>query len=213
VQAPSVHNDVASAPVTDGLVVHWAARYDLLVRLLTLGRERPFRERLLGPANLQPGESVLDVGCGTGTLALLAKRRVAPTGTVTGIDASPEMIARARRKAARARQDVSFRVAAAEALPFADASFDVVLSTVMLHQLPRATRQLAVREMKRVINPNGRVLCVDFVRSNRRGLLAHFHKHGRVSPHDLIELVTNAGLTVGDSGAIGAWDLQYVVGR
>src|SRR5713101_5074833 len=123
-----------------GLVVHWAARYDLLVTLLTLGRERRFRERLLEPARLESGESVLDIGCGTGTLAIAAKRRVEPSGVVRGIDASPEMIARAQRKADKAGADIAFEIAPAQLLPFPDAQFDVVLSTVMLHHLPRSGR-------------------------------------------------------------------------
>jgi ubiquinone/menaquinone biosynthesis C-methylase UbiE len=75
------------------------------------------------------GESVLDVGCGTGSLAIAARRRLGTDGKVFGIDASPEMIARATSKVARAGISVSFRVAVAEALPFPDAQFDVVLST------------------------------------------------------------------------------------
>ena len=83
-----------AAPVTKGRVMRSSARYyDLLVWLLTLGRERAFRERLIELARLRPGEWVLDVGCGTGTLAIAAKRRVGPAGNVHGIDASPEMIA------------------------------------------------------------------------------------------------------------------------
>jgi ubiquinone/menaquinone biosynthesis C-methylase UbiE len=201
------------APAASGIVVHWAARYDWLVWLLTLGRERRFRERLLRPARLQRGESVLDVGCGTGTLAIAARRLVGAEGEVHGVDASPEMIARARGKAARAKANVTFDTAFAQALPYPDARFDVVLSTVMLHHLPTKTRQQGVREMRRVLEPGGRLLAVDFVRSSgrKRGLLGHFHRHGRVEPRALVELVSGAGLNVVDSGAVGAWDLQFVL--
>jgi len=105
-------------PSTTGLVLHKAAGYDLLLWLVTLGRERAFRERMLKYAHLQPGETVLDVGCGTGTLALLAKEQVGPTGEVCGIDASPQMIARAQKKARRAGIDVSFKNAFAQSLPY-----------------------------------------------------------------------------------------------
>jgi ubiquinone/menaquinone biosynthesis C-methylase UbiE len=205
--------DPASTPGATGLVVHWAARYDLLVTLLTLGRERRFRQRLLDLARLAPGESVLDIGCGTGTLAIAAKRNVGTAGEVHGIDASPEMIARARHKSKRARLDVVFDVAPAQSLPFPDARFDVVLSTVMLHHLRRAAREEAVREVRRVLKPGGRFLAVDFVKSSGKGLLAHFHKHGRVDPRDLIALVTGAGLRLIDSGPVGTWDLQFVLGE
>lgn len=203
----------SSAPSKTGLVVHWAGRYDLLLTLLTLGREGRLRERMLDLARLAPGESVLDIGCGTGTLAIAAKRRVGTSAVVHGIDASPEMIARAARKARRAAMGIAFETAPAQSLPFPDARFDVVLSTVMMHHLPRVGREEAVREARRVLRPGGRLLVVDFVRGSGKGLRAHFHRHGRVDPRDLITLVSGAGLTVMDSGPVGRWDLQFVLAR
>lgn len=105
-----------SAPGTSGSVIHWAAPYDLLVFLLMLGRERSFRERLIGLARLRPGDAVLDIGCGTGTLAIAARRHVGPSGSVHGVDASPEMIVRATKKASKAGVDVTFRRGVVEAL-------------------------------------------------------------------------------------------------
>jgi ubiquinone/menaquinone biosynthesis C-methylase UbiE len=202
-----------SAPGTTGIVLHNAVRYDLLVWLMTLGRERSFREKLLAPARLEPGESVLDVGCGTGTLAIAAKRRVGSSGSVHGVDASPEMIARAGKKATKAGVDVVFNNGLAEALPFPDSHFDVVLSTVMLHHLPRAAREAGLREMRRVLKPGGRLLVVDFGGSPRRGkgLLGHLHRHGRVDPRDLSGLVSGSGLSVTESGAAGMRDLIFVL--
>ena len=134
--------DGRPGPGAKGLVLHSAARYyDLLAWLLTLGREGRFRDRLVELARLEPGHAVLDVGCGTGTLAVSAKRRVGLTGTVHGVDASPEMIERARRKSAKAGVEVTFEIGTVEALPFPDARFDAVLSTLMLHHLPRPVRQ------------------------------------------------------------------------
>src|SRR5579859_367463 len=127
-------------PKPRGAVLHGARGYDLVVWLFTLGRERRFREKLLALAGLQEGESVLDVGCGTGTLALLAKERVG-SAVVTGIDASPQMVARAKRKAARAGAAVEFLEASADALPFPEARFDLVLSTLMLHHLGAEARR------------------------------------------------------------------------
>jgi ubiquinone/menaquinone biosynthesis C-methylase UbiE len=192
--------------------VHWAARYDFLIWLVTLGRERNLRERLLQPARLQVGESVLDVGCGTGTLAIAAKRRVGPAGSVYGIDASPAMIARAIKKAKKAGTDVTFDNGLAESLPFADARFDVVLSTVMLHHLPRQLRERGVREMRRVLRPGGRLLAVDFGPPQKgSGPLAHFHRHGSIDRRQLVHLVTDAGLRVVESGELGMWALQFVL--
>src|SRR5688572_31569590 len=101
-------------------VVTWAGRYDFLIWLLTFGRESRFRELLLAPARLKQGESVLDVGCGTGSLALVAKRIVGPAGKVHGIDASVPMVARAKSPAHRRRVDAHFAVARAAALPLPD---------------------------------------------------------------------------------------------
>jgi ubiquinone/menaquinone biosynthesis C-methylase UbiE len=194
-------------------VVHWARRYDLLVSVFTLGREGRLRRLMLDRAQIEPGESVLDVGCGTGTLAIAAVRRVRGTGSVSGIDASPEMISRARAKAARAGVTVTFDVAGAEALPFPDASFDVVLSTVMLHHLRRDARAACMREIRRVLAPGGRVLVVDFgVNTGQRGFFAHVHRHGRVHLRDLVALQTDAGITVADSGNLGFGTLLYVLG-
>ena len=195
-------------------VVHWAKRYDLLITVLTLGRERALRETMLDLGKVGTGESVLDVGCGTGTLAIAAKRRVGPTGSVRAIDASPEMIARARAKTTKAKVDVAFEVARAEALPFSDGQFDVVLSTVMLHHLRRAAREECVREIRRVLRPGGRLLAVDFgvKGAGHRGPLAHFHKHGRVKLDDLIALLADAGLEIVESGSTGVGSLLFVLG-
>ena len=198
---------------TAGTVLHWAARYDLLIWLVTLGRERRFRERLLNPARLQPGESVLDVGCGTGTLAIAAKARVGAAGSVHGIDPSTAMIARARNKASKAAAEVTFESGFAESLPFPDARFDVVLSTAMLHHLPRGARQQGVAEMRRVLKPGGRLLAVDFggASPNGKGLLARLHRHGQTKPGELIDLVSSSGLRIVESGEIGTWDLHFVL--
>src|SRR5262249_52223602 len=134
-------------PHTHGLIINWAARYDLLAWLLTHGKERELRERIIALAGLENGNTVLDVGCGTGTLAIAAARHVGSTGSVRGIDASPSMIARATRKAAKAGARVVFEIGVAERLPFADGQFDVVLSTLMLHHLPRSTRQQCATEI------------------------------------------------------------------
>jgi ubiquinone/menaquinone biosynthesis C-methylase UbiE len=107
--------------------VHQRVREERLW-LVTRSRELGFREKVLQLARLEPGQSVLDVGCGTGTLAIAAKRQVGPTGTVCGIEASPEMIARANRKARKTGVGVVFENGLAEALPFPDAHFEVVLS-------------------------------------------------------------------------------------
>jgi len=197
---------------TGGAVIQWARSYDLLIKLLTLGRERAFRERLLQPARIRPGESVLDIGCGTGSLAIAAKRYTGESGSVHGIDPSERMIDRARRKSSRANLDVAFSVGFAQSLPFPAARFDLVLSTVMLHHLPRVARLDALREARRVLKPDGRLFAVDFAISDhgRKGLLGHLHRHGGLKARDLVGPITEAGFTVTDSGPIDVWDLFAV---
>jgi ubiquinone/menaquinone biosynthesis C-methylase UbiE len=204
----------AAKETTTGRVLHSAGVYDLLAWALLGSHERAFRQRVLDLGRVSPGGAILDVGCGTGTLALLAKERVGPAGVAHGVDASPEMIARARKKARRAGLDVAFDEAVIEALPFPAATFDTVISTLMLHHLPRALRAKGAREMHRVTRPGGRVVVVDFGgRTGGRSFLERFHRHGRLELAEMIRVLTGAGLTVEESGAMGVHDLQFVVAR
>jgi ubiquinone/menaquinone biosynthesis C-methylase UbiE len=197
-----------------GALLHSPRLYDLTVWLALFGRERRCRERMLDLARLQPGECVLDVGCGTGTLAIGAKARVGACGTVYGIDASAPMIARARSKAGRAALEVQFETAAAQALPLADASIDVALASLMLHHLGRAARGDMARELQRVVARGGRVLVIDFVHSTRRhrGPFAHFsHGHGHVEQGEVGALLTEAGFRVSEQGAVGFQDMHFTL--
>lgn len=205
--------DKYSAPGTKGRVLHSPVAYDLLAWLLLLGKERAFRDRLVDLAGVQPDQSVLDVGCGTGSLAMAAKRRVGPGGSVQGVDASVEMIARAKKRARKAALDVTFETGVVEALPYPNGRFDVVLSTLMLHHLPRAARELCAREIRRVLKPGGRALVVDFGQSGtHKGLIEHIHRrHGAVPPREIIDLLGGAGLQVMESGAVGVRDLNFVL--
>ena len=197
-----------------GAVLHSAVFYDAIVWLALRGRERQLRQRLLDLSRLQSGEAVLDVACGTGTLAILAKKTVGRSGTVCGVDASPEMLARARSKAARAGVEVRFENAAAQALPFPDTSFDLALGTMMLHHLGRAARRELAAELRRVVRPSGRVLLVDFARTEakRRGLAAHFrHRHGHVDLPEIIGLLEGAGFQSIESGPVGIKNLHFAL--
>jgi demethylmenaquinone methyltransferase/2-methoxy-6-polyprenyl-1,4-benzoquinol methylase/phosphoethanolamine N-methyltransferase len=160
--APHTHGPTPDAPATAGRLIRWARFYDPLVWLMTLGQTRKLRALPLDLAALRPGERVLEIGCGTGAVALPAARRVGPGGRVVGLDAAPEMIAEARRKARRAHNPAQFRVEPAEALSFPAGSFDVALSSLMMHHLPGDLKRRALIEIRRVLRPGGRVIIVDF---------------------------------------------------
>lgn len=202
---PSAHDAV-------GRTIHGAARYDLLVALLTLGGERRLREKILDLADLRPGEQVLDVGCGTGSLALLAKRRVGASGSVDGLDPSPQMLERAAAKARRAGVVLTLTQGAVQAMPYPDASFDVVLSTFMLHHVPGPARRAMAHEIRRVLKPDGRALPVDFgpPDASRRSATDHFHRHGFVRIDEIVADLKAAGFDTA-SGPVGAKGLNFVV--
>lgn len=204
--------EARTLPKTSGLILHRAAQYDLLLWLLTLGRERSFRARALSLAHLSPGESVLDIGCGTGTLAITAKRLVGSTGRVCGIDAAPEMVSRAGKKARNAGLEVDFRNALVESMPFPDEEFDVVLSTLMLHHLPAKLRVQCAAEVRRVLKPGGRLLAIDFgTAPGTKGIVAHFHRHGHINLEEMAMIFREAGLNVREKGKVGIGDLEYLV--
>lgn len=193
-----------------GIVLHKAAGYDLLARILTFGREGRFREFMLRLAELQPGEAVLDVACGTGTLAIAAKRKVGSDGSVTGVDASAEMIERARTKADRAGLDLTFVEGTAQELPMDDGQFDIVMGTLMLHHLPKPARSLFTREAWRVLKPGGRLLLIDFGKPLRKSRLPRLHRHGLIDMHAIGTLLEENGFEIRDTDAVGTKNLNYI---
>jgi ubiquinone/menaquinone biosynthesis C-methylase UbiE len=142
---------------TRGIVMDWGWTYDLVMWFLTFGRERALRQRIADMIGYQPGEAVLDVGCGTGSLALVAKERVGNAGRVHGIDPAPKQIDRARAKASRQGLDVNFQLGVFEKLVFPDQTFDVVQSTFAIDHAPADLQRQGLREIARVLKPGGRL--------------------------------------------------------
>ncbi len=211
-QAPKEEHEI-----TTGKTIHQARLYDLLGAILMLGQGPAMRKRTIVLAHLVPGERVLEIGCGTGEIALRAKARTGPTGSVAGIDPSPETIAVARQKAARANLNIDYRVAGAEALPFADATFDVVLSSLMMHHLPEDLKPRALAEIRRVLKPGGRLLVVDFTEpTSRLGRLQPVwlvHRRLPSDVRDLPGLLEAAGFTAVEAGPTRFSYLGFVQGR
>ena len=149
--------------------------YDPMTRLLGGTRARA---ELLRQAALEGGQRVLDIGCGTGTLAIEIKRRQ-PQIDITGLDPDPRALARARRKAERAGVAVRFEQGFGGEVPFPDASFDRVLSSFMFHHLPADERGKMLREARRVLARNGSLHLADFTpprsqSQQRHGLLSRW---------------------------------------
>ena len=135
--------------------------YDPVVALTT--RETTFKRRLIEQASPAAGEKILDLGCGTGTLALLIKQTEAEA-ELFGLDADPEMLARARAKAEASGLEIHFEEGFADRLPYEDASFDKVVSTLFFHHLERAVKEQTVAEIARVLRPGGRLHVADWGR-------------------------------------------------
>lgn len=194
----------AQSVETRGIVMNWGWSYDLMVGVLDAtvlrGKLEEVRRKTIDLAQLQAGEQALDVGCGTGTLALKAYARVGATGRVCGIDPAPRQLARARSKAAHRDASIDFQIGVIERLPFPDHSFDVVLSTLMMHHLPDDIKRRGLTEIARVLKSGGRLVIVDFA------LLGGHHGQpgqlgaGSIGIQELPALVKDAGFSQIESG-------------
>lgn len=168
--------------------------YDPLLRLM--GGDR-VRAALIEQIALQPGDRVLDLGCGTGSLAIQLLGSC-PQARVCGMDPDPKALAHARRKATRAGLEIEWQEGFADALPFEDGSFDCVVSSLVFHHLAPATVRAAIPEIRRVLRPGGSLNVLDFGAAGHgfHGLLSHLasHQHGDEDlAGELPELMEKAG--------------------
>jgi ubiquinone/menaquinone biosynthesis C-methylase UbiE len=135
--------------------------YDPVVALTT--RERSFKQRLLAQAALEPKHEVLDLGCGTGTLAIWAAQ-AEPSARVTALDGDPTVLKRAREKAERADVSIQFDQGLSYELPYASQSFDRVLSSLFFHHLLPADKERTLAEVFRVLRAGGELHIADWGR-------------------------------------------------
>ena len=126
--------------------------FDRFVRATT--REPEFKRRLVEGIDARPSAAILDLGAGTGTLALQLKERW-PDARVTGLDADPEILAISRRRTAEAGREIEFVEGFSNELPFEDESFDLVTSTLFFHHIDTDTKAATLREVARVLRPGG----------------------------------------------------------
>lgn len=176
--------------------LHWLLpMYDLLTKQTGIDRAR---SALLQQAELRPGQQVLDVGCGTGTLAVMLKRQH-PEIEVIGLDPDPKALALARRKAQRAGVSPLFDQGFSDALEYAADSFDHVFSSFMLHHLQSDQKEETLREIRRVLKPGGYLHLLDFrgLESATSSLSLWFHSRHNLEGNSearILTLMAKAGL-------------------
>lgn len=176
---------------------HWSlALYDPMVKLL--GGDAA-RATLLEHAAVRPGQRVLDIGCGTGSLLVQIKRKY-PNVEVVGLDPDPRALARARRKGQRSALSFHLDQGFADELPYADGTFDRVFSSFMFHHLEDANRVRTLREVRRILKPGGGLHLMDFVKaesvSTGRAIARWIHSGPRLkdnSDERILSLMREAG--------------------
>jgi ubiquinone/menaquinone biosynthesis C-methylase UbiE len=160
-QNNSAHEQVDIDKIMKSQMEKAVPSYDSYMRKMTFGRERTLREMTVGLAQVKPGDCVLEVGCGTGTLTLAAKRQAGLSGKVFGIDVIPGMIELSQRKAKQANEDITFQLGSIDDIPFPANHFDVVMCSFMIFHMSETTRRKGIEEVYRVLKPQGRLLVLD----------------------------------------------------
>ena len=187
--------------------------YDPIVKLL--GTDKAGR-KLVDQAALRPGHRVLDIGCGTGTLAVFIRTSHADV-EVVGLDPDPKALARASKKAERGGVSIRFDQGFAGSLPYPDGSFDRVFSSMMFHHLPTGEKEKMLREVRRVLVPGSSFHMMDFAgpEDQETGWLARrIHSSEQLKDNceqRVLALMNQAGFA--DASRAGDWDIRLGLGR
>jgi demethylmenaquinone methyltransferase/2-methoxy-6-polyprenyl-1,4-benzoquinol methylase/phosphoethanolamine N-methyltransferase len=213
------NSQVQTGPKTTGATIHTASKYDLHTSLMGLGVNRSNSRMIVEMAKIKSGDTVLDVGCGSGNLTLTSAKYTGRSGSVYGIDAAPEMIEVARTKAQRHGLSATFEVALIESLPYPDAKFDAVISRLVIHHLPDDLKRRGFAEVLRVLKPGGAFFVADF-KLPTNPLLAHlstvFFGHGKMvqsNPESIVPILTQTGFIDVTSGPTRSVFLEFVSAR
>lgn len=207
-----------SAETTGRTIDSWANLYDKLVAVLVSpGKKKRLQTKIFEIAQIKPGEDVLDVGCGTGSLAIAVRKTQEGQGRVVGIDPSANMLEVAVKKADKAQSDVDFRVGVIENLEFSTNQFDVVLSSFMIHHLPDDLKKEGMAEVYRVLKPGGRFVIID-VEPATFSLISLLHGHRQSDGQPSVqssyrEFMGEAGFKNLETGETGVKSLVYITGK
>jgi len=200
------HSHDARTETEGNALDRMAPFYDKLVQILTLGKDQKARVETISLAQIKPGENVLEVGCGTGSLAIAAAKQVGANGAVFGIDPAPKMIEIAQRKTAKTNFQVEYRVGVIEDLPYPDNSIDVVLSSLMMHHLPDHLKSIGLREVNRVLKRGGRLAIVEL--DSSRFSLINFG-HGRITSENRFALELKQLMLTNGFSDVEIKDMRY----
>lgn len=150
--------------------------YDFVSNLIGFGKR--FLRRVLDAAEIQNGNTVLDIGCGTGVLLLLGKKKF-PGASFIGVDPNEKALHIAKRRFTKANVDIKVIQAFGEDLPLPNVSIDVVASSLAFHHMPNKAKVKTIQEIKRVLKPGGRVVIADFGPTNVKWIpkLSHLFIH------------------------------------
>ena len=200
---------------TPGLVLRHGAGYDAFAAVFFGGRRRHVYTKLAELSGLTAGDQILDMGCGPGYFTRILAGAAAPGGSAVGVDASEEAVAQARKVTRLA--NCTFVDGVAEAIEAPDGTYDVVVTSLMMHHLPEDLRPRVVEEMFRVLRPGGRVLIADFrppaSRIGRHIVGAITGPMMRNTAVDLLEPMTRtAGFEQIVTGDVRPW-MHYVQAR
>jgi demethylmenaquinone methyltransferase/2-methoxy-6-polyprenyl-1,4-benzoquinol methylase/phosphoethanolamine N-methyltransferase len=201
---------------TKGHTIHsWARYYDLVVSLISLGREKRFRRAALELVDIKPEMNILDVGCGTGSLTIAAKQKQGDEGMMVGIDPSSNMISLARDKADKVGLEIDFQVGVIEKLDLPEDQFDLVLSSLMMHHLPDELQLTGLEEVMRVLKPGGRLLIIELDPS-AFSLVTLIHGHSSQLSAELENLhsyLENTGYESIEYGRLNFRGFSYMIGN
>ena len=194
----------------------WVRYYDWITNIITFGKIAKMHQGTLSLVDLAKGDSVLDIGCGTGKLILAAEQIIGHEGTAVGLDVEKGMIAQAKQHARQSGSHAQFEVASIDQIPYPDNSFDVVTSTLVYHHLTEAQKEAGFAELYRVLKPNGRLLIAD-LNPNQRSLATSLPGHNQLEREDHVrtEVVTqmkNNGFINIEAGEHPLKTLSYAIG-